>query len=318
MLAAYRRTGADLPFGDPARAHGTAFEGWFWRFTHAPSRTVVIALCGINRDRAGRAWGTVGLAATGAGSHSAVVDEAEAVPGELIARAGPADAPACVVEPGRVRVDLGPDAQLEAGVQDAVGFSRRAFGGIGPAHLVPGLSQYWHPTLLAGRTRGHARLNGRDIGLDGAEAYAEKNWGAGGFPDQWWWGQAHGFDPDARACIAFAGGRAGVGRLHVPATAVVARAGGHVVRVVKPLQRLQVSVDDHGWRLRAPGLEVEGHSNGTEPTLLPIPVPAERRHLPDAAAQHLAGHLRMRLSRRGRTVFEGETTLAGLERGDAG
>ena len=83
---------------------------------------------------------------------------------------------------------------------------------------------------------------------------------------------------------------------------------------------LRVGVDDRGWRLRgrtASGLvlDVEGHANGTAPHRLPIPVPAEGRNLQDAAAQHLAGHLRLTVRRRGRTVYAGTSVLAGLERG---
>ena len=37
-------------------------------------------------------------------------------------------------------------------------------------------------------------------------AYAEKNWG-GGFPDRWWWGQAHDFGDDVS--VAFACGPVG-------------------------------------------------------------------------------------------------------------
>ncbi len=33
LLARYRRTGADVPFGNPLAAHGVAMEGYFWRFT---------------------------------------------------------------------------------------------------------------------------------------------------------------------------------------------------------------------------------------------------------------------------------------------
>jgi len=33
MLAAYRATGADPPFGDPRGYHGVGMEGHFWRFT---------------------------------------------------------------------------------------------------------------------------------------------------------------------------------------------------------------------------------------------------------------------------------------------
>ena len=35
MLAAYRATGADPPFGDPRGYHGVGMEGYFWRITHA-------------------------------------------------------------------------------------------------------------------------------------------------------------------------------------------------------------------------------------------------------------------------------------------
>ena len=35
----YRRTGADVPFGDPLPSHGTEMEGWFWRVTDACVRT---------------------------------------------------------------------------------------------------------------------------------------------------------------------------------------------------------------------------------------------------------------------------------------
>ena len=40
--------------------------------------------------------------------------------------------------------------------------------------------------------------------FDGATVYGERNWGAG-FPDRWWWGQAHDFD-GADVSVAFSGG----------------------------------------------------------------------------------------------------------------
>ena len=61
-LTAYRRTGADPPFGDPRRAHGTRFEGYYWRITDAAAGRVAIALCGVCRDAAGP-WAIVALAA---------------------------------------------------------------------------------------------------------------------------------------------------------------------------------------------------------------------------------------------------------------
>ena len=319
MLSAYRRSGADLPFGRPHRPHGVAMEGWFWRFTDVGSGTVVVALAAVNRAADGRAWGTVGLAAHPGGfSRSALLDEAFAADAGSLAIGD-----ALHADPRSVRLDLGADAQLSVELDEAVPWPLRAFGGLGLAQTIPGLSQYWHPWLLHARVRGHAVVEGRRIGLDGAVAYAEKNWSNGGFPESWWWGQAHGFGDDSDACVAFAGGRAGVGPVRMLATALVVRAGGETVRLVRPLQPLRVGVDARGWRMsgRTPGgvsVEVEGHANGTAPHSLPIPLPAERRHREDAALQHLAGELRVVLRRRGRTVFEGTSRLAGLERGNGG
>jgi hypothetical protein len=52
----YRASGADLPFGDPLRAHGVAMEGYFWRITDADRGRSLIALIGVNRDRVGGHW----------------------------------------------------------------------------------------------------------------------------------------------------------------------------------------------------------------------------------------------------------------------
>ena len=57
----YRATGADLPFGDPLRAHGVAMEGYFLRITDSEHGRVVIALIGVNRGPRGQ-WATLGLA----------------------------------------------------------------------------------------------------------------------------------------------------------------------------------------------------------------------------------------------------------------
>jgi hypothetical protein len=319
LASAYRRTGADLPFGDPRRPHGVAMEGWFWRITRPETGDVVVALGGVNRDGDGRAWGTVGLAAHPGGfTRALLVQDGVVGAGEdgavRIGRALEAGA-------GRVMVDLGDDARLDVTLEAGGRWPRRrAFGGLGAAQAIPGLSQYWHPWLLRARVRGSAVLDGRAVDLDGAIAYAEKNWSNGGFPERWWWGQAHGFGDDGDACVAFAGGRAGVGPLRMTATALVVSAGGELVRLVRPLQPLRVEVGDAGWRFsgRTPGglaVEVEGHANGTPPHLLPVPEPAARRHREAAAAQHLAGELHVTLRRRGRTVFTGTSRLAGLERG---
>jgi hypothetical protein len=246
----------------------------------------------------------------GGAVRSATLPDAWAAPRRLELRAGDAVA----ADDRSLRVDLCEDGRLSVAFSDPLPWPRRAFGALGPAHVVPGLSQYWHPWLLRARVSGSARIGDDTIDLDGAVAYAEKNWGAGGMPPAWWWGQAHGFDhPDV--CVAFAGGRAGLGRLRATATALVVAVGDEVHSVVRPLRPLRVAVDERGWRLAGAGIEVEAHADGVAPHLLPVPVPHERRRLDDWAPQHLTGTMRLSVRRRGRTLYEGTSRLAGLERG---
>jgi hypothetical protein len=309
MLAAYRRTGADPPFGDPRGYHGAGMEGHFWRITQPATGAVVVAILAISRDAVGRPWSMVSLAAhPGAFVRSATLAEAWAAPRGLRVRAG-----ALAADERSLRVDLADDARLDVRFADPRPWPRAAFGALGPAQAIPGLSQYWHPWLLGARVAGTARVGEAEIELDGAVAYAEKNWGPGGMPPEWWWGQAHGFDR-ADACVAFAGGRAGLGPLRTTASALVVALGRDVRTVVRPPRRLGVAADARGWRLAGGGLEVEGHADGA-PHLLPVPVPRERRRLDAWAAQHLAGTLRVRVRRRGRTLYEGTSRLAGLELG---
>src|SRR5690242_9963387 len=311
MLAAYRRTGADLPFGDPRGYHGAGMEGHFWRLTNARTGAVVIAILAISRDADGRPWAMASLAASPGGAvRSATLPEAHGAPRGLAVGAGSAFA----ADERSLRIDLGEDARLEATFAAAQPWPRRAFGALGPAQVVPGLSQYWHPWLLGARVSGSARVGDATIDLDGADAYAEKNWGAGGMPPAWWWGQAHGFER-RDVCVAFAGGRAGVGRLRATATALVVALGHEVRTVVRPLRPLRVAVDARGWRLAGGGIEVEAHAEGVAPHRLPVPVPHERRRLDDWAPQHLTGSLRVSVRRRGRTLHEGTSELAGLEQG---
>jgi tocopherol cyclase len=311
MLDAYRRTGADPPFGDPRGYHGVGMEGHFWRITQPATGAVVVAIVAISRDAGGAPWAMASLACHPGGVvRSATLPHAWAAPRGLALRAGDSVA----ADERSLRVALGSDAVLDVGFSDPLPWPRRAFGALGPAHAIPGLSQYWHPWLLRARVSGSARIGGDEIDLDGAVAYAEKNWGAGGMPPRWWWGQAHGFDrPDA--CVAFAGGRAGVGRVRVLASALVVALGNEVSSIVRPPRLLRVGVDERAWRLSGGGVEVEGHAEGVAPHLLPVPVPHERRRLDDWAPQHLAGTLRLRVRRRGRTLYEGTSHLAGLELG---
>jgi hypothetical protein len=308
-LSLYRRTGADLPFGDPRGHHGVAMEGYFWRLTDAAAGRVIVAFTGVSRDGDGSSWATIGLAAHPDGFvRTAVEQHAEADPQRLAVRVGTR----LRADDDGLDIDLAPDAQLSVRFAQRVAWPRRALGGVGVGHLVPGLRQYWHPHLLDARVSGEARLGDRTVALDGARAYAEKNWSPrGGFPPEWWWGQ--GF-PDEDVCVAFAGGRlAGFG-----AGAVVVRIGEELVHAVSPPGLLRVRVDDGSWRLQARTLRdvvtVEGSAGGA-PYHLPVPVPRERRAEPGVSAMHLAGRLHVRVRRGGRTRFEGASELAGLERG---
>jgi hypothetical protein len=310
LLEAYRRTGADLPFGDPRRGHGVRFEGYYWRFTDAAAGRVVIVLCGACRDAAGT-WGVVALAAHPEGLvRSHLVPTARVDPRRLGVEAGDV---LRGTESG-LRVDLGPEAQLDVALREPRTWPRRGFGGTGPAQSVPGLPQYWHPHLLGARVDGEARVGGTAIDLSGATAYAEKNWGPA-FTEHWWWGQAQGF-PGADACVAFAGGRIALGPVAAAPTAVVVRVEDRVLRLAPPFARMSAAVGAAGWRVRARAarwaVDLEGEAAGA-PAVLPVPVPGERQ-VEDRSHQYLAGRLGVSVRRGRRTVFTGESRLAGLER----
>jgi len=320
MLAAYRATGADPPFGDPCGYHGVGMEGYFWRVTRAATGVVVVVLLAVNRDAAGRTWGMLALAAHPGGFvRAASVARAAASRRGLRVRADDGGTPVLEADEEGLRVDLGADARVDVAFADRRSWpSRWAFGGIGPAQSIPGLSQYWHPHLLGARVSGTARAGGAALDLDGATAYAEKNWGSAGHPPAWWWGQAHGF-ARADACVAFAGGDAALGPVGLRATAIVVAVGGEVLRLVSPPAPLRVAVGADGWRLRGRTarhrVEIHGHPNGVAPHRLPVPVPAERRRRDGLSAMHLAGALHVRVRRGARTVWEDTSALAGLERG---
>lgn len=313
--AAYRATGATLPYGDLLAAHGVAMEGYFWRVTDAASGRVVIALIGVNRDADGGHWSTLGLAGHPHGFLAVDAHpEGYADPHRLAVRAGDA----FVADDRSVRVDLGPRARLELSVTDHTPWPRRRFGGSSGFHAVPGLNQYWHPWLLGGRATGRATLGGEVWDFVDAEVYAEKNWGREGFPDSWWWGQAQGLDGDA--CVAFAGGQVTAGPFRGDVTALVVRLpGGKLVRLGNPVTspvRAEVSHDT--WLVRGRSrrwqVEVEGHAPLAAAHVLPVPLPRERRNVP-GALEHLGGWLAVTVRSGRRVVWRGTSELAALEHG---
>jgi hypothetical protein len=170
--------------------------------------------------------------------------------------------------------------------------------------------------VLEARVDGWARVGGERISLDGATAYVEKNWG-GAFPGRWWWGQAGAFG-GAPVCVAFAGGPIRLAGAPVSPTTVLARVGDEVVRITPPAGRSRVAVRDGAWRLRARGagvaIDLEGDADGTAPHALLVPVPGPAR-TELRSRQHLAGRMRVTVRRGRRTLFAGESPLAGLELG---
>lgn len=316
LLRWYRSTGADPPYGDPLRAHpGVAMEGYFWRFTDPGNGRVVIALIGVNQGPRG-AWATLGLAGHPTSAMAMIAHpQGYADPACVGARAGGAFAG----DDRRVTVDLGPDARLDVRLTDRRRWPNRRFGGSSWFHAVPALNQYWHPWLLGGRADGTVRLGGHTWRLDGAQVYAEKNWGREGFPDAWWWGQAQGFaEPDA--CVAFAGGRVTAGLLHAELTAlVVALPGGEVIRLGNPgTSPVTTVTTDETWRVRGRSprwsVEVEGYAPLDDAHVLPVPLPTEHRNTA-GDIEHLAAAVRVRVRRRGRLLWAGESRLASLEHG---
>jgi hypothetical protein len=313
---AYRATGADLPYGDPLPAHGVAMEGYFWRFTDASSGRAVIALNGVNRDPSGSPWATLGLAAHPGGFLRTTAHQTGyASPTTLGAHAGEAFAGTS----DAVAVDLGDGARLDVRVEEPALWPRRVVGGSSVFHTVPALNQYWHPWLLGGVARGSATLAGETWDLDGWTVYAEKNWGRGGFPDSWWWGQAHGFE-DASACVAFAGGDVTAGPLRMKVTAlVVLLPGGRLLRLGDPVvSPVRADVSDDRWLLRGRSaqwsVDVEGYAPLGAAHVLPVPLPAERRNVA-GAIEHLGGTMRVTVRRWGRLVWQGTSRLAALEHG---
>ncbi len=312
LLAAYRRSGADLPFGDPRHAHGVGMEGYYWRLTDVEAGRVVIAFCGLC-SAPGGSWALVALASHPEGVvRHAIVGGASGAFDALGVRAGDV----LQATRDRLRVDLGPTARLDVSLDNHRPWPRRMLGGLGLAQVVPGLGQYWHPHELGARVSGGIELGAQRLSLEGATAYAEKNWGTA-FARQWWWGQAHGF-PEPDVCVAFAGGRVTLPVGPVAPTAVVVSLGDRVLRLAPPLARTVAAVGADDWRVHARQGRVTVSIEGTAgarstPAHLPVPLPLERR-VELRSRQLLAGELHLEVSIGRRRLYSGASRLAGLER----
>ncbi|MBO8185022.1 tocopherol cyclase family protein [Streptomyces spirodelae] len=306
----WRRTGADLPWGDPLLSHRSAMEGHLWRFTDPARRRVLLVACGVN-ERRGRRWGTVVVAASPSLVRSVTLDGVRADTDRFAVHA----APALSFAQDRLRVSL-PDVDLELAVVPRAR-RRTLLPAAGVFSLVPWLNHYWYPYLFDARVEGTARLAGEHWDLTGCQAYAEKSWGRG-FPPAWWWGQAHGFDrPDVK--VAFAGGLLGRGRCTVPVGGLVLVAGDHRIDLFPPSAVVRGGARGDRWSLTAlgPRHRVRLSGQGAGSPLLRLPIPALSPHRLGHSEQHLTGEVSLEVQRCGRPLYSGTSRLAGLETGRA-
>ncbi|QXQ14370.1 tocopherol cyclase family protein [Skermania piniformis] len=310
-----RATGADLS-GDPLSAHvGVPTEGYLWRFTQPESGSTLLVTATVNRTGADT-WGLVTLAAHPEGTvHTATTSAATADPDAFGVTAGAA----LRARPDRLRVDLGPDAQLDVGITEPVGWPRQS-AGAALVEALPGLNRYWHPWLFGGRVTGSVRIGGVTRTLDGAQVYAEKHWGKGRFPDYWWWGQAQGF-AEREVCVAFAGGAVPDSAYRRVVTVVVlALPDGQVLRIGDPIiSGVRGRADGQRWsfhgRSARTGITLEGTVIGAEPLALPVPLP-DRRATVTPAVTDPAARLHVGVRQRSELIWSGESRLAALEYGE--
>ena len=312
LIDTYRRTGADVPFGNPLPSHGTEMEGWFWRVSDEASGRVLIALCSVNRHPAGD-WSTTAVAVhPGLVVNSAALSGAQARNSPFRVTAGD-EAGNFTVGTNSVHFELG-DLRLDMAFRDPVTWPK-AFGGGGVFSAIPFLNQYWHPYYLGGRASGTVEHGGQLWSFTDAKLYAERNWGAG-FPLRWWWGQAHDFGADD-VCVAFSGGLLSLGPLARDVNGIVVRIGTKVIRRTPPVL-VHSRVGDNQWFIRGRSpryeIELEGDGRHLPPHVLPVPLPGERRNI-DTDFEHLGGRLRCRVRESGRLLFDGTSELAALEVG---
>lgn len=312
VVSLYRRTGADVPFGDPLPSHGTEMEGWFWRLSDPADGRVVVALCSANRHPDGD-WSTAAIALHPGGIvRSAAIDgvSADRARFSVAARAG---ADFVDADAKRLHMAIG-DSAVDLTVTREFPWPK-AFAGGGAVSSVPFLNQYWHPYRLGGTASGTVTCGDQQWRFADATLYCERNWGAG-FPRRWWWGQAHDFG-EADVSVAFSGGLLEFGPLRREVTGVVVRLQDRVLRITPPAW-VSSRCDGRRWRVdaRTPRYHVELYGRGDDagPHVLPVPLPAERRNV-DTDYEYLAGTLRCTVREWGRVIFDGTTQFAGLEIG---
>ncbi|WP_394275932.1 tocopherol cyclase family protein [Luteococcus sp.] len=319
----WRATGAELPGGDLVAARGVSMDGWFWRISDPASGRVALALAGLNTPRQGEPWGIVGIAADPARSLTTATLSSVAGDERGLRVSMRGDEGHFRATRESLQARLG-STSLELRF-DRLDEWQGRLGGSDVFGMVPRLNQYWHPWVLGGSASGVFDDGSTRWEFDDAQVYAEKNWGRGGFPVQWWWGQAQGF-AEPTACVAFGGGRIHLGRpgrdarLSTTVTALVVRTpDGEQLRFGNPgTSPVVATVGDGHWRLRGRRrgwrVEVDAAAPLEEAFVLPVPLVEERALAPGAVEAQL-GHLEVRLFRDGRPYWQGISNLAALEDG---
>ena len=240
----------------------------------------------VPRARAG-AWALVTLAAhPGRFARSAIEAPVAPDPAGFGVRAGRRAARR--PRPRRGRPRPGGAAGRDAGRCGAVpaGRVRRARAGARwcPASRSTGTRSCWRPACAGRRASA-----GRPSRLDGAVAYAEKNWGRA-FPGRWWWGHA-GRSPARRSRSPSPAGRSGSRAPGSRRPRWWSGSGDEVLASRRRRAAAAWRVGGGAWRVaaRGPGVAVdlEGDAAGAEPHVLEVPVPGERRTDP-RSRQHLA------------------------------
>ena len=186
-----------------------------------------------------------------------------------------------------------------------------AWHGTGPAGWLPFMRQYWRPLVLRARAEGTVGAAGtwtarpRTSSATGATASRPCGGGVRRTTSAATRDRRLRRRPRPRAAARDRAGRALDGRLvrlGEPVVAGVRRASGRGLGPARPL----AAVPRRGRGDRRPGRGPRPRRAG----------PGRAPHVP-WSHQHLAGHLRVRVTRRGRLIYEGESALAGLEQGRA-
>ena len=179
---------------DPPRFQGWGrqrqyFEGWYFKIVVPEENIAYAFIPGLSYDAAGEGHSFLqvldGVAATSS-YHTYTTADFRPAAYRFDVQVGPHQ-----FATDRLCIDL-PDLQFDLTFEDITPWPRKrmAPGVMGWYGFVPGMQCYHGLVSLYHRTRGTARIHGREVGITTGVGYTEKDWGTG-FPDAWIWGQSN-------------------------------------------------------------------------------------------------------------------------------